>query len=92
MRGKQLGIFFENGIVQAKEFIGEKLSVKEVETEKLCVGRKCVTEKELEMLENQGVENQGDALTSPRLDKPGNPNSPRKADLRQIFTRVIIIV
>lgn len=45
MRGKQLGIFFENGIVRAKEFIADKITAKE-----LCLEEVCINKEQLKML------------------------------------------
>jgi hypothetical protein len=45
-----LHIVFEDGLVKIAAIITDKLTAKEVATEKLCIGATCVTEQELKAL------------------------------------------
>ena len=51
-----MNIVFEQGLVRAARIITDKLTTKEVETDKLCIGQTCVTEQELKaLLQRSGI-------------------------------------
>jgi hypothetical protein len=71
---KQIGIYLEQGVVRATEFIADKLKAEIVITNQLCLGSTCVGETELKaLLEKNGVAPRGTVPAPSPTTQPVSP-------------------